>query len=48
MSLDSDGSETGGVPEAVSQAYYRYGLLVATHPAKVILIACATFLALRY
>ncbi|XP_063610066.1 sterol regulatory element-binding protein cleavage-activating protein-like isoform X2 [Penaeus indicus] len=40
-------SGTGGaLPDLVAQCYYRYGLLVATHPRKVILLAIASFLIL--
>lgn len=43
------GEGTGGgpgctIPEMVAQCYYRYGLYVATHPKKVILLAVTSFL----
>ncbi|KAK7067765.1 hypothetical protein SK128_017316, partial [Halocaridina rubra] len=40
----SGGGTGGSVPEIVAQCYYRYGLLVATHPRKVILLAISTCL----
>ncbi|XP_045623274.1 sterol regulatory element-binding protein cleavage-activating protein [Procambarus clarkii] len=44
---ESSGSGTGGtLPDLVAQCYYRYGLLVATHPKKVILLAICSFLVL--
>ncbi|KAA0184594.1 hypothetical protein HAZT_HAZT007505 [Hyalella azteca] len=46
MSVDQNSGGGGGLPEAVSQAYYRYGLFVATHPIKVILLAVIAFLIL--
>lgn len=44
---DSGGGGVGGaLPDLVAQCYYRYGLIVATHPKKVILLAVASFLVL--
>ena len=36
----------GGIPEWVAQCYYRYGLMVATHPRKVISLVIISFIVL--
>lgn len=40
------GGGGGALPDMVAQCYYRYGLLVATHSKKVILLAIISFLIL--
>ncbi|CAL4227317.1 unnamed protein product, partial [Meganyctiphanes norvegica] len=37
------GGSAGSIPDFVAQCYYRYGLLVATHSKKVILLAIVSF-----
>lgn len=46
MAEDGGGAPSGALPDLVAQCYYRYGLLVATHPKKVIFLAFTSFLIL--
>lgn len=46
MAEDGGGGPSGALPDMVAQGYYRYGLLVATHPKKVIFLAFTSFLIL--
>lgn len=52
----TDGADASGnswssgssLPEVVAGLYYRYGLFVATHPSKCIILAISSFVLLRY
>lgn len=48
MAEDGGGAPSGALPDLVAQCYYRYGLLVATHPKKVIFLAFTSFLIVWY